>query len=50
MQKTEVWRKGMETTEREGLDSMACTGAGGLESWQGREIETRGGGLEVDGM
>ena len=24
LQKTEVWRNGMETTEREGLDSITC--------------------------
>ena len=37
MQKTEVWRKGMETTEREGLDSIAWTEGQG--DWRAGKAE-----------
>ena len=36
-QKTEVWRNGMETTEREELDSMACTE--GQAAWRAGRAE-----------
>ena len=44
MQKTEVWRKGMETTEREGLDSMSCRE--GKVDWRAGRVEKFKPGLE----
>ena len=37
MQKTEVLKKGMETTEREGLDSIAWTE--GQADWRADKVE-----------
>ena len=37
MQKMEVWRNGMETTEREGLESIACTE--GQADWRADRAE-----------
>ena len=44
MQKTEVWRNGMETTEREGLDSMACME--GQVDWRAGRAEKSKPGVE----
>ena len=43
-QKTEVWRKGMETTEREELESMACTE--GQADWRAGRAEKSKPGVE----
>ena len=37
MQKTEVWRKGIETTEREGMDSIASME--GQADWRAGKVE-----------